>query len=199
MPKTRNFSEREKRNAMDLLHIHDDIHAVHLLTGIQHRTLRRWRKQLLRQQTATLSEKDFSLSAKRTKSDKVQTKPQPKTNPAPIPDAAMQPPAPANAAPRQSNENNNDRDTLIHIRGQLLNFARQLADKLDPDDPDVNCQTMSLSRALDRIYWLDEKMVDGEDLENETKMPEQPNRIENTYDDPAREQPLQRGAKAEHD
>ncbi|MCY4539530.1 MAG: hypothetical protein OXE52_15030, partial [Chloroflexi bacterium] len=76
MPKTRHISDREKRNAMDLLDIHNDINAVHLLTGIHHRTLRRWRKKLRRRQNATLSEKSISLSAKRTMSDKVITKKQ---------------------------------------------------------------------------------------------------------------------------
>ena len=33
MPKIRNFSDREKRQAMDPLHIHRDINAVHLRTG----------------------------------------------------------------------------------------------------------------------------------------------------------------------
>lgn len=90
MPKNRHFSDREKRDAMDLLDIHDDINAVHLLTGIHHRTLRRWRKKLRRRQNATLSEKSISLSAKRTMSDKVITKKQPSVNPAPTPNAAQE-------------------------------------------------------------------------------------------------------------
>jgi len=48
---------------------------------------------------SVLSEKVFSLSAKRTKSDKVQTETHPKTNPLATPDAAMQPPARANTRP----------------------------------------------------------------------------------------------------
>ena len=90
MPNTRNFSDREKRNAMDLLDILNDINAVHLLTGIHHRTLRRWPKKLRRRQNATLSEKSISLSAKRTMSDKVITKKQPPDSPAPTPNAAQE-------------------------------------------------------------------------------------------------------------
>ncbi len=33
MPKTSNFSDREKRKSIDLLDTHNDINAVHLLTG----------------------------------------------------------------------------------------------------------------------------------------------------------------------
>ena len=76
----RKHSEMQKRNAIDLLEIHDDINAVHLLTGIPHRTLRRWRKKLRPRQNPT-------LSAKRTMSDKVLTKQQPNDNPTPTPDA----------------------------------------------------------------------------------------------------------------
>ena len=93
MPKNKHFSDREKRDAMDLLDIHNDINAVHLLTGIHHRKLRRWRKKLRRRNNATLSEKSISLSAKRTMSDKVITNKQPSVNPAPTPNAAIQPPA----------------------------------------------------------------------------------------------------------
>ena len=49
-------SEMQKRDAMHLLDIYDDINAVHLLTGIHHRMLRRWRKKLRRRQNATLSD-----------------------------------------------------------------------------------------------------------------------------------------------
>ncbi|MCY4073223.1 MAG: hypothetical protein OXG60_18175 [Chloroflexi bacterium] len=93
MPKTRNYSDREKRNVMRPLDIHIDINALHLFTGIHHRTLRPWRKRLRRQQNATLSEKSFSLSAKRTMSDKLITKKQRPDSPAPAPNAAIQAPA----------------------------------------------------------------------------------------------------------
>ncbi|MCY3779751.1 MAG: hypothetical protein OXG78_05535 [Chloroflexi bacterium] len=88
MPKTRNFSDREKRKAMDLLDNHHDINTVHLLTCIHHRTLRRWRKMLRRRQNPTLSEKSFSLSAKRTMSDIVLTNQKLFDNPAPSLNAA---------------------------------------------------------------------------------------------------------------
>ena len=44
MPKTRYFSDREKRHAMNLLDIHDDIIAVRLLASINQRALPRRRK-----------------------------------------------------------------------------------------------------------------------------------------------------------
>ncbi len=34
MPNTGNFSDHEKRCALDLLHIHDDINAARLLAGL---------------------------------------------------------------------------------------------------------------------------------------------------------------------
>jgi len=178
MPKTRHISDREKRNAMDLLDIHYDINAVHLLTGIHHRTLRRWRKKLRRRNNATLSEKSISLSANGTMSDKTLTTQQPAEKPKPTLDAAR----------KDSNESNYDLQSLRHIRGQLMIFARRLADDLDPDDPDVNLRTLSLTRILDRIYWLDENLYDGED-EAEVAEPDPPNRIEFVYDGAAHEQP----------
>ncbi len=186
MPKTRNFSNREKREAMDMLNIHNDINAVHLLTGIHPRTLRRWRKKLRRRQNATLSEKSISLSAKRTMSDKVITRKQPPDNTAPTPNAAIQPPA--NAPRKNANTANNDLQSLLYIRAQLMRFACRLAGDLDPDDPDVNLRTLSLSRTLDRIYWLDDNLYDGEDQE-EASQPDPPNRARLIYDGKAREHP----------
>jgi len=196
MPKTRNYSEREKRDAMDLLDIHDDIHAVHMLTGIEPRTLRRWRKKLRRRQNATLSGKDFSLSAKRTKLDKVQTQVKPLSNPASTPFAFQSPPDPY---PDDSEKTNHDLENLRHIRAQLMIFARRLADNLDPDDPDVNLQTMSLSRVLDRIYWLDENLYDGQDEETETSESLPPNRIAFVYEEGTHEQPPWHNASSETD
>ncbi len=115
MPKTRNFSDREKRDPMRLLDIHNHINAVYLfmqtlslmrregnlfrvsaaylfaaalrlLAGIHHPTLRP-------RQNATLSEKSFSLSAKRTMSEKLITKKQLPDSPAPTPNATIQHPA----------------------------------------------------------------------------------------------------------
>ncbi len=122
MPKTRNFSDREKRDPMRLLDIHNHINAVYLfmqtlsfmrregnlfclsaaylfaaalrlLAGIHHPTLPPRPKTPRRRQNATLSEKSFSLSAKRTMSEKLITKKQLPDSPAPAPNAAIQPPA----------------------------------------------------------------------------------------------------------
>ncbi len=122
MPKTRNFSDREKRDPMRLLDIHNHINAVYLfmqtlsfmrregnlfrvsaaylfaaalrlLTDIHHPTLRPRPKKLRRRQNATLSENSFSLSAKRTISEKLITKKQVADSPAPTSNATIQPPA----------------------------------------------------------------------------------------------------------
>ncbi len=69
MPNIRNFSNPEKPRAMDRLNIHDDFNAARLLTGIIPPTHPRWRKNLPRGQNATLSEKGFPMSDKRTMSD----------------------------------------------------------------------------------------------------------------------------------
>ncbi len=60
MPNTGNFSDREKRRAMDLLNIHDDFNAFCPLAGSAYPSPLA--------QNATLSEKSFSLSDKRTMS-----------------------------------------------------------------------------------------------------------------------------------
>ena len=63
MPNTRNFSDPEKRQAMDLLHI------TPTSTPPACRRARRRRKNLRRGQNATLSEKGFPMSDKWTMSD----------------------------------------------------------------------------------------------------------------------------------
>ena len=188
MPKTRNFSDSEKRDAMDLLDIHDDINTVHLLTGINQRTLRRWRKKL-RRQNATLSEKSISLSDKRTMSDKDLTNQQRSDNLASTPDASMQPSATANAARERSKKAEEDLKRLHYIRDQLLEFSCKLASDLDPDDPDVNLRTISLARTLDRVYWLDQNLYDSEDEADESGTAAPPNRIEYVYEGQASEHP----------
>ncbi len=190
MPKTRNFSAREKRDAMDLLQIHGDISTVHLLTGINQRTLRRWRKKL-RRQNATLSEKGFPMSDKRTKSANPPTIKQQNGNLMPTPGASNQPPATANAASQDSKKAEDDLKRLHYIRDQLLQFSCKLAGDLDPDDPDVNLRTMSLARTLDRVYWLDQNLYDDED----EAAP--PNRIEYVYEEQANEDPPWHSASEE--
>ncbi len=93
MPKTRYFSNPEKTQAMDRLKFHHDINAPHLLTSIIQPTHRRWRKNLPRRQNATLSEKSFPLSDKRTMSAKFITNKQLYNNPNLTPDPSIQPPA----------------------------------------------------------------------------------------------------------
>ncbi len=114
-PKPETSQDREKQDPMRLLDIHNHINAVYLfmqtlslmrregnlfcvsaaylfaaalrlLAGIHHPTLRP-------RQNATLSEKSFSLFAKRTMSEKLITKKQLPDSPAPAPNAAIQPPA----------------------------------------------------------------------------------------------------------
>ena len=64
--------------------------------------------------------------------------------------------------PAHSNSDENDNSTntdvadLSFIRDQLMKYARQLASDLQPDDPDSNRRTLSLTRTLDRIQWLDQ-------------------------------------------
>ena len=71
MPKTRNFSDPEKRHATNRLNIHDNFNAATCLEDQP--TRRRWRKKLRCGQNATLSEKGFPLSDKRTMSAKFLT------------------------------------------------------------------------------------------------------------------------------
>ena len=98
----RKYPDETKHETIGILQIHDDISFTHCATAVHQRILHRWCQRLPRRQTATLSEKDFSLSAKRTKTDKIQIKSQPKTNPTPIPDAAMQPTARGGIPPQKT-------------------------------------------------------------------------------------------------
>ena len=108
MPNTRYFSNPEKRRAMNLLAIHDDITAVRLLAGINQRTLPRWRRNLPGRQIATLSEKSFSLSDKRTMSAKPLTNHKLLGNLALTPDPSIQPPTDPKAARKDSHNANED-------------------------------------------------------------------------------------------
>ena len=188
MPKTRNFSEREKRDAMDLLDIHDDINTVHLLTGIHQRTLRRWRKKL-RRQNATLSEKSFPVSDKRIMSDNPQTNQKLSDNLTPAPDSASQPLTDTQVALTDPDKARQDLQSLRYVRERLLIFARQLAGDLDADDPDINRRTMALSRTLERIRWLDENLYDSEDEGAPSEQAAPPNRMRFIYDGEAHEHP----------
>ena len=51
-----------------------------------------------------------------------------------------------------------DYENLAHIRGKLMNYARQMADELSPDQPDASRRTLALSRVLDRIQMLDKTL-----------------------------------------
>ncbi len=80
MPKTRYFSDPEKRHALNRLKFHDDFNAVHD---------QRTRQMLRRGQNATLSEKGFPLSDKRTMSAKLLTNQKPTDNLMLTPDAML--------------------------------------------------------------------------------------------------------------
>lgn len=63
---------------------------------------------------------------------------------------------PTAAADRQSEpKSTNDHDDFVYIRQQLMNYARDMAANLQPDQPDSNRRTLALSRILDRIDKLD--------------------------------------------
>ena len=161
MPKTRNFSDREKRDPMRLLDIHNHINAVYLfmqtlslmrregnlfcvsaaylfaaalrlLAGIHHPTPPPRPKTLRRRQNATLSEKSFSLSAKRTISEKLITKKQVADSPAPTSNATIQPPAnpirptaPA-SSPDSKKSPSKKTDSIYTVSIHLRNLALEL-------------------------------------------------------------------------
>lgn len=182
MPKTRNYSERQKRDAMDLLDIYDDIAFVHQRTGVHQRTLRRWRKKLRQRQNCALSEKEFVLSENRTMPDNVLTSSQLSENSEVTVDDLNPPEPTANADPAQTGHSpDDDSKDFAFIRARLMTFARQLAADLHPDDPDTNLRTLSLTRILDRIQWLDTMLPD--------KNPGQKVRFEHYYDGKIQEHP----------
>ena len=119
MPNTRNFSDREKPQALALLNIHDDSKTAPLLTGINRRTRRRWRKKLRRRQNTTLSEKSFSLSDKRTMSAKLLTNQKLLNNLTLTLDASIQPPTNPNAVRNDSHNAYNDGSGEYHLNDNL--------------------------------------------------------------------------------
>ena len=60
--------------------------------------------------------------------------------------------------------------------------ARQMAADLRPNEPDTNRHTLALARVLDRIQWLDEKVLPD-------RIPEQTIRWEFFYDGQVHEHP----------
>ncbi len=192
MPKK--HSELQKRDAMDLLEIHGDITIVHQLTGIPRRTLRRWRAKSRRKQKRYMAEKHIASAIKRPQTDNhiVSSEQTP-----PHRTAINAAPTNADAAHGESDEANENFQTLLHIRDQLLRFSSQLVDDLDPNDPDINLRTLSLSRALDRIYWLDETLYPSDEEEDGSDKALPPNRIAFVYEEQAGEYPPWHNASQE--
>ncbi len=123
-----------KNEAIGMLQIHDDISLVHYNTGVNRRTLRRWRDELATSKKGFMSEKVFPSDIKRTQNDN----------------------HPSDSHPEQQDEAAaTDRDNFVYIRQQLMKYARDLASNLQPDQTDINRQTLALSRILDRIDKLD--------------------------------------------
>lgn len=139
----RRIPQETKQAAVGLLQIHDDISLTHYITGVHRRTLRHWRAELRQRQNRFLSEKTFSSDRKRTET--------------PISDKKPQPDAQTNAL-SDDQVDVSDYENLAHIRGKLMNYARQVADGLSPDQPDANRRTLALSRVLDRIQLLDQTL-----------------------------------------
>ena len=162
MSKTRNNTQLEKRDAMDLLDIHDDISVVHMLTGIHQRTLRRWRKKTAPPTKCNFVRKRFFFVRETDKVGQSSNHAPTSRRPRKKPTRLLPPAGAANAEAEQANENF---QTLLHIRDQLLRVSRQLVDILDPRDPDINLQTMALSRILERAHWLDETLYPSDEVE----------------------------------
>ena len=132
MPRKHSIETKEK--AVGMLHIHDDISLVHYNTGVNRRTLRRWRDELAASQKGFMSEKTFPSDIKRTQNVD----------------------HPSDSHPEdQEAAATTDHDDFVYIREQLMKYARDMASKLQPDQTDINRRTLALSRVLDRIDKLD--------------------------------------------
>lgn len=139
----RRIPAETKREAIGMLQIHDDISLTHYLTGVHRRTLRHWRQELRQRQNGFLSEKTFTSDRKRTENVISDRKP-----PAAVQTDAL----------LDDKADVSDYENLAHIRGKLMNYARQVADDLNPEQPDANRRTLALSRVLDRIQLLDQTL-----------------------------------------
>ncbi len=158
MPKQ--YPESVKRQAIDLLQLHNDITIARHATGVDRRTLRRWRSELRKNQDGFMSEKTSPSDTKTTKgpnppeitpsnpqTQKAQIRPKsPTSNPQTHPASTQEADPPANS----------DYDDFVYIRAQLMKHARHLARDLGPDKPDSNRRSLALARILDRIQQLDE-------------------------------------------
>ena len=167
------YSDAQKQEAIEMLKIGDEIAFVHYSTGIPERTLRSWRKQLRTDQSnGQMAEKTISTAA--------------------IWQSEANTPTEADPMPAHSDSDENDNSTntdvadFSFIRDQLMKYARQLAADLRPDDPDSNRRTLSLTRILDRIQWLDQILPD--------RIPEQVIRFEHYYNGSVHEHPPWYGA-----
>ena len=136
------YSSQQKRDAMEMLTIGDDIGFVHYTTGIPERTLRQWRQDLRDQPDCQIAEIHFPSA----------TSPQPHA-PANLAAAAA-------AAVHAPDDSAGDHETFAFIRQQLRNYARDMSLILHPDDPNTNRRTLSLARTLDKIQMLDQVLPD---------------------------------------
>ena len=149
----RRIPAETKREAVGILQIHDDISLTHYLTGVHRRTLRHWRAELRQKQNRFLSEKTFPSDRKRTEDPFSDRKP-------PQGDQIVSP-----LADRDDAASASDYENLVHIRAKLMNYARQVADDLSPDQVDSNRRTLALSRVLDRIQLLDQVLPERQPKE----------------------------------
>ena len=218
MPKK--YPKEERRAALGYLSMYSgNIDTVHQITGIPHRTLRRWRKQMeakvaRRQRITSDADTKRSLTPQsgqltvispdfRSKqrdpaaaTDTSRTQPQrpavatdttgtqPQrpaditdttgTQPHDAPDRSFAAPpdersnrgVPGRAYPYPVGEEPEPEPDpryaeFQHLRDLLMQYAKELAANLKPDDPDISQRTLALTRILDRLQRLDEMIPEA--------------------------------------
>ena len=178
----------KKLEALELLSYGRSVSTVHFATGIPIRTLYNWKTQLNRKYEGQVARKQAENAAnapqnresRHKTSDSCHTIADPCHNHAD--ENGQLPQDCQNDASTAANPENTDVEDFTFIRDKLMICARQMAADLRPNEPDTNRHTLALARVLDRIQWLDEKVLPD-------RIPEQTIRFEYFYDGQVHEHP----------
>lgn len=171
MPRT--HPRHKKRDVLELLALDLPIHLIQARTGIAQRTLYRWKKQMRKKQQRQMAKIDAAFVAELSQNSdfchkSTQTRhksPDPCQKAPPDDDQLTQNDLPD---PHDSQSAISNEDDLRFVRSQLMNVVREVAAGLEHNSPDLNTHSLALSRLLDRINWLDQR-IEREESEADAK------------------------------
>ena len=179
MPKK--YPKSKKLEAFELFMYGLPVPAVHRRIGIPERTLYRWQKEFRLHNPHLVAGNKSSLSAKPPQKPASRHIDEPSRhidepsrhiaqdarhiNPGerhnPLADDQL-PPQDAQPDSLGAPSENSDQNDLAFIRSQLMKAARALASDIEDIGPDINIRSLALSRVLDDIQRLDQKLPQNE-------------------------------------